>query len=165
MTNPKPGGLRPRAFLLYDGVVEHRAHRDTEARSKREGFDPVPDALNAMTDKVIGAAIEVHRELGAGFHETTYHRALMVELELRGIPFTSEVPVTLVYKEKPIGDGRIDLLVDNQLIVELKAAPANPKRYRRQVLSYLKAMDLRLGLIINFEVEILKDGIARVILD
>tara|TARA_R110002111_G_scaffold42180_4_gene77799 strand:+ start:1030 stop:1482 length:453 start_codon:yes stop_codon:yes gene_type:complete len=150
---------------LYDKGVEHRAHKDTETRSEREGFAPIPDALNTLAEAVIGAAIEVHRELGAGFHETTYQRALMIELELRGVSFASEVPVTLVYKDKPIGDGRIDLLLDNSLVVELKAAPANPEKYRRQVLSYLKATGLRLGLIINFEVELLKDGISRVILD
>lgn len=128
-------------------------------------FEPVPAALNELAEKVIGAAIEVHRELGAGFHETTYHRALMVELEISGIPFTSETPVSLVYKGRAIGEGRIDLYIDNQLIVELKAAAANPKQYRKQVLSYLKATGMRLGLVINFEVEMLKDGITRVILD
>jgi len=145
--------------------MNHRAHGDTEARSRREDFEPVPVALNDLTEKVIGAAIWVHRELGAGFQEATYHRALMIELEILNISFASEVPVTLRYKERPIGEGRIDLLIDNRLIVELKAAPANPKCYQRQVLSYLRATNFRVGLIINFEVEILKDGISRVILD
>ena len=145
--------------------MEHRSHGDTGALSRRKGFEPVPDVLNDLAEKVIGAAIDVHRELGADFQEATYHRALMIELELLNISFTSEAPVTLRYKERTIGEGRIDLLIDGRLIVELKAAPANPKRYQRQVISYLKATGLRLGLIINFEVEILKDGVSRVILD
>jgi GxxExxY protein len=145
--------------------MEHRAHGDTETRSRREGFKPVPDALNSRAEKVTGAAIEVHRELGAGFQEATYQRVLMIELELLNTSFASEVPATLRYKERDIGEGRIDLLIDGRLIVELKADPANPKRCRQQVLSYLRATGLRLGLIINFGVEILKDGISRVILD
>ena len=145
--------------------MNHRAHGDTEAQRISNSFVPVPSALNELAEKVIGAAIEVHRELGAGFHETTYHRALMIELEILGIPFTSEMPISLVYKGHAIGEGRIDLFIDNQLIVERKAAVANPKQYRKQVLSYLKATGMRLGLVINFEVEVLKEGITRVILD
>lgn len=145
--------------------MNHRVHGDTEAQREKCGFEPVPPALNELAEKVIGAAIEVHRELGAGFQETTYHRALMIELELLGIPYKSETPVSLEYKGHTIGEGRIDLFIANQLIVELKSAVANPKQYRKQVLSYLKATGMRLGLVINFEVEVLKDGITRVILD
>ena len=128
-------------------------------------YGPVSDELNVLAERVIGAAIEVHRALGAGFQEVTYHRALMIELELLGLKYTSEAPVTLEYKGRTIGQGRIDLLVNDQLIVELKAAPANPKQYKRQVLAYLRASGLRLGLVINFEVDVLKEGIARVVLD
>jgi len=120
------------------------------------------DHDNALTEAVIGAAIEVHRQLGPGFQEKTYHRALMIELEERGILFQSEVPVQLEYKSRDIGDGRIDLLVNDQLVLELKAAEDNPKKYRKQVVAYLRASKLRLGLVINFEAELLRDGIARV---
>lgn len=120
------------------------------------------DHESELTEAVIGAAIEVHRQLGAGFQEKTYHRALMIELEERGIVFRSEVPVQLEYKGRDIGEGRIDLLIEEQLVVELKAAEDNPKKYRRQVVAYLRASKLRLGLVINFEAELLRDGIARV---
>ncbi|MFI4859556.1 MAG: GxxExxY protein [Phycisphaerales bacterium JB063] len=123
---------------------------------------PIGEELNELAEAVIGAAIAVHRELGPGFHETTYHRAMLIELELRSVAVQSEVPVALRYKNRPIGNGRIDLLVAGRLVVELKAAQANPKKYRRQTLSYLKATQLRLGLVINFEAELLKDGICRV---
>lgn len=123
----------------------------------------VDDTLNALVERVIGAAIEVHRSLGPGFAESTYQRALTIELRLRGISFKTEVPVQLRYKEELLGEGRIDLLVESRLIVELKAAEANPKKYRRQVVSYLKATGLHLGLIINFETDVLKEGISRVI--
>jgi GxxExxY protein len=76
--------------------------------------------LNQLAEQVIAAAIEVHRHLGAGFEEATYHRAMRVELSKRGIDFASEAPVELRYKEAVIGMGRIDLLVADQLVVELK---------------------------------------------
>lgn len=116
-----------------------------------------------LTEKVIGAAIEVHRALGPGFAETTYHKAMMVELEDAGIHFEVEVPVQLTYKGRVIGEGRMDFLIENELVIELKAADGNPKRYRRQVVAYLKATGKKLGLVINFEYDKLADGIARVI--
>jgi len=122
----------------------------------------VDQALNDLAERVIGAAIEVHRHLGAGFVEKTYQKALMIELRLRGIAFAEELPIQLSYKDESIGDGRIDLLVEDNLVVELKACEPNPDRYRRQVTAYLKATGLQLGLVINFEADVLKDGIARV---
>ena len=117
--------------------------------------------IEQLVEQVIGAAIEVHRVFGAGFKESTYHRAMMVELGLREIPFESEVPVQLKYKNETVGEGRIDLLIDKRLVVELKAAEASPDKFRRQAVAYLKATKLSLGLVINFEVDLLKQGIAR----
>lgn len=119
--------------------------------------------LNRLAEQVIGAAIEVHRHLGPGFQEITYQRALMVELRHRGIPFQDEVPVVLDYKGVSIGEGRIDLLIDGRLVVELKATEPKPDGFRRQVSAYLKATSNQLGLVINFNVAVLKDGIARVV--
>ncbi len=118
---------------------------------------------NELTEAVIGAAIEVHRHLGPGFHERTYHRAMMIELQERGIAYQSEVPVKLTYKGRTIGDGKIDLLIEQQLVLELKAAEANPKKYTRQAVAYLRASNLRLGLVINFESEVLHKGVCRVV--
>ena len=118
--------------------------------------------IESLVEQVIGAAIEVHRHFGAGFQELTYQRALAVELNLRGLPFEQEVPVQLRYKQEVVGEGRIDLLIGHRLVVELKACEGKPERFRRQVVSYLKAMDLPLGLVINFNCELLKDGLARV---
>lgn len=119
--------------------------------------------LTALSEKVIGAAIEVHRALGPGFQEITYHRALLMEMEEVGLAVETEVPVELRYKGRVIGEGRIDVLVEGELVVELKAAEANPHKYRRQVIAYLKATNKKLGLVINFESERLVDGITRVI--
>lgn len=120
------------------------------------------DDLEVIIEKVIGAAIEVHRYFGPGSLESTYHRAMEIELGMRGIQFLSEVPVTLDYKSHPVGQGRIDLLIDGRLIVELKAVAKPAAHFKRQVLAYLKSTDRNLGLVINFEVSVLKDGLARV---
>ena len=125
-------------------------------------LESIPDELTALSERVIGAAIEVHRQLGPGFQEITYRRALAIKLEAIGLSFEVEVPVSLNYRGKTIGEGRIDMLIEKQLILELKAAEANPKKYKRQVTVYLKATGLRLGLVINFEQDRLVDGIARV---
>ena len=106
--------------------------------------------------------MEVHRRLGAGFDEATYHKAMKVELETCGLKFGSETPVELRYRGVVIGEGRIDLLVADRLVVELKSAEGNASQFRRQVVAYLKATGLQLGLVINFNVELLKDGVVRV---
>lgn len=122
------------------------------------------DKLNQLTEQVIGAAIEVHRELGAGFLESTYERALSIELNLRGIEHSVQFPCSLKYKGKDIGEGKLDLLIENILIVELKAVKELADAHQTQVLAYLKATDLPLGLLINFHNTLLKDGVRRVIL-
>lgn len=113
--------------------------------------------------KVIGAAIEVHRILGPGFLEQVYEEALGVELELRRISFTRQEAHQLRYKERVVGGGRVDFLVEKILVVELKAQEILLPIHLAQMISYLKATGLRLGLIVNFNVTILKDGIKRIV--
>ena len=112
---------------------------------------------------MIGAAIEVHRILGPGLLESIYEEALCVELELAGIPFERQVQVRVRYKLRKIGDARLDLLVDRQLVVELKTVEALAPVHLAQVLSYLKIKRLGLGLLLNFNVSNLAPGIKRVI--
>ncbi|MGB0766241.1 MAG: GxxExxY protein [Phycisphaeraceae bacterium] len=123
------------------------------------------DRLNQLSENVIGAAIEVHRHLGSGFLESTYERALSIELDLRGISHELQKPVALEYKGRSIGDGKVDLLIQGILVVELKAVKDLADAHKTQVLAYLKATDHRLGLLINFHSPLLKDGVARVVLD
>lgn len=115
-----------------------------------------------LTGKVIGAAIEVHRVLGLGLLERIYEEALAVELQLRGIPFERQVNVDIHYKGHTLKGQQLDLLVDNQVVVELKSVAALPEVALAQVLSYLKATGLKRGLLINFGVCRLADGIKRV---
>jgi GxxExxY protein len=120
--------------------------------------------MNQLTGAVIGAAIEVHRVLGPGFLESVYQEALCVELRLRGISFRPQPVVAVNYKGQLVGEGRLDLLVANTLIVELKAVENLAPIHEAQVLSYLKMTNHPLALLINFNVPILKNGIRRIIL-
>ena len=116
-----------------------------------------------LAHAVIGAAIEVHRLLGPGFLEQVYEEALCVELRLRGLPFERQKAVKVDDKGALVGEGRIDLLVGGRLVVELKAVKALAPIDRAKVISYLRATRRHLGLLINFQVAVLKDGIQRVV--
>lgn len=120
--------------------------------------------IEEASNKVIGAAIEVHRHLGPGYLESVYEEALAAELTLRAIPFARQVVFGLDYKGHVIGEGRLDFMVDGCLIVELKAVEALAPIHTAQCISYLKANQKRLALLINFNVSVLKDGIKRVAL-
>ena len=120
------------------------------------------DDDNELTEAVIGAAIEVHRELGAGFLESTYQKAMAIELRLRELNFQLEVPVELFYKGESIGDGKIDILVEGRLVVELKAVTQLVDAHKSQVITYLKASGERLGLLVNFHEDRVVDGIKRI---
>jgi len=123
-----------------------------------------PDsAVDQLAHAVIGAAIEVHRLLGPGFLEEVYEQALAVELVERGVPFLRQVIIAVNYKGQKVGEGRLDLLAGGILIVELKAVDKLAPIHTAQVMSYLKTTGLQLGLLINFNVPILKEGIRRVV--
>jgi GxxExxY protein len=119
---------------------------------------------NELTEKIIGCAIEVHRNLGPGLLESIYEKALCHEFGERGIKFESQKIIPVIYKSVSLGDFRIDLLVENQIVVELKAVERNDPIFKAQLLSYLKLTGHKLGLLINFNVPLLKDGISRIIL-
>jgi GxxExxY protein len=120
--------------------------------------------LKEVTEKIISCAMEVHSTLGPGLLESIYEEALAHEFTLRGITYEKQKEIALKYKGKEIGKHRIDYLIENEVIVELKAVETMAKIYEAQILTYLKAMDKRVGLLINFNVERLKDGIKRLIL-
>lgn len=115
-----------------------------------------------LTQSIIGAAIEVHRVLGVGLLESVYEEALCYEFQLRKIEFQRQVEIDVIYKGKIIKGQRIDLLVERQVVVELKSIAKLPEVAVAQVLSYLKATDLKRGLLINFGSAKLVDGIRRI---
>ena len=124
---------------------------------------PTGQERDELTEQIIGAAIEVHKELGPGLSETHYELALCHELELRGIPYVRQMEVDVVYKGKAIGKTRIDLLVADRVIVELKACESLSSIHRAQCITYLTVTNKTVSLLINFNVLVLKDGIKRII--
>ena len=115
-----------------------------------------------ITENVIGAAIEVHKIIGPGLLETIYEQALCYELELRNIFYQQQTEINVVYKNKILKGQRLDLLVENEVIVEIKSLTRLPEIATAQVISYLKATNLKRGLIINFGESRLVKGIKRV---
>jgi GxxExxY protein len=130
--------------------------------AKTDTYEPSAQ-VDAVCHRVIGAALEVHRMLGPGFLESVYEEALCIELSLRGIPFARQVPIAVAYKGNAIGEARIDILVNQCLVVELKAVESIAPIHVAQVISYLKSTKLPLGLLLTFNVTALRHGIKRVI--
>jgi len=119
---------------------------------------------NEISGKIIGAAIEVHRKLGPGLLESAYEECLCCEMALRGIKFERQVPLPLNYKGVDLDCGyRLDLLVEDKVIVELKSVETLEPIHEAQMLTYLKFRNAWLGLIINFNVIMLKDGVRRLV--
>ena len=121
--------------------------------------------LNQLSSEIIKAAINVHKELGPGLLESAYKKCMVLELESMGKNVKSEVPVPIVFKDhKIIDEGfRIDLLIDDIVIVELKSVEKVRDVHKKQLLTYLKLSKKPLGLLINFNEIMLKDGITRII--
>lgn len=123
------------------------------------------EELNRLTRKIIGAAIEVHRHLGPGLLESTYEACLAYELENLGLKVERQKSLPVIYKEVQLDQGyRIDLLVENKVVVELKVVEKINAIHEAQVLSYLKLSDRPVGLLLNFNEKLLKDGIRRFIM-
>lgn len=135
----------------------------------RSGFDPermvgaspVPEHLNDLTRRVIGAAIETHRNLCPGLRESAYERAFMTELKLAGLHAERQVAFRVRYKGDDLGIQVIDLIVAQQIIVECKSVELVTDRDLAQLLGYLRFTGLPIGLLINFNVAVLKQGISR----
>ena len=120
--------------------------------------------LNQLSKVVLDSAFEVRKTIGPGLLESAYEAALAYEIRQRGVAVKRQVPIQFIYKGVDLGESyRIDLLVDDRLIVECKATEANIPVYGAQCLTYLKATGLILGLVINFGCPLLKEGIERVI--
>jgi GxxExxY protein len=128
-------------------------HRDTEGTE------------SAVTEEIIGAAIEVHRELGPGLLESAYEICLAHELAARGLRVERQVPLPVRYKGVELDCGyRLDLVVEGAVIIELKAVKGFEPIHTAQLLTYLRLSDQRVGLLLNFNVALLKQGIKRVVL-
>ena len=120
--------------------------------------------MKDISYKIIGCAYEVHRILGPGLLESVYHKALVQELKLRGFKVKSEVDIEINYKGVNVGsDLRLDIIVNDTIIIELKSVETILPIHKKQLLTYLRLTNLQLGLLINFNTNLLKDGITRIV--
>jgi GxxExxY protein len=121
------------------------------------------DSQERLVSEIMDVGFCVHRELGPGFREKIYQRAFCLELDARGLAFECEKRIEVKYKEWKIPGQTVDLVVAGVVLVELKTVPKVRALHRRQVLSYLKTMNVRIGLIFNFNTELMKYGFKRVV--
>ena len=128
-------------------------------------FEPLPQETEALAKTVVDAAYKVHTTLGPGLLESIYETCLAYELRKRGVSTETQVVIPIVYEGLRLDGGlRIDMLINRQLLVEVKAVDQMNRVFKAEVLTYLKLTKLRLGLLINFNVPVIKNGIERVIL-
>ncbi len=128
----------------------HRVHRDMEN--------------NEITEKIIGCAIEVHRTLGPGLLESVYESALCIELEREELRFQKQKQLPVYYKECQIGNFRLDFLVEDRVVIELKSVERFESVFEAQILGYMRLGKFKVGLLINFNSSLLKNGIKRFVL-
>ncbi len=122
------------------------------------------EGRDELTERILGCAIEVHRTLGPGLLESTYEEAMCVELEDARLAFVRQLPIPILYKGRELGEYRLDLLVEDAVIVEIKAVTKLDPVFDAQILTYLKVSGKRVGLLINFHAPLLKQGIKRFVL-
>jgi GxxExxY protein len=163
--------------LLRLGDVTDDNREDHETRSLRQGREADPMSVRSLrlasalspeedriTHQIIGAAITVHRALGPGFLESIYRKAICVELAKRKLSYECERPIDVIYEGTAISGQRLDLIVGGLIVVELKAVSRLEEIHRAQLISYLRTTGLRGGLLINFRVRVLIDGLQRIVL-
>jgi len=122
------------------------------------------DDLNRLTEQIIGCGIEVHRHLGPGLLEAVYEEALCIEFEESGIEYKRQLPFPVLYKHRTLGEYRLDLLVESAVIVEIKNVERFDPVVEAQVLTYLRATGKKVGLLMNFNSRLMRDGVKRFIL-
>jgi GxxExxY protein len=136
---------------------------DTEMERAHSEPDTELEQINSTTERIIGCAIEVHRVLRAGLYESVYRSALATEFDAAGLTYTREVRVPALYKGRPVGNYRIDFIVEDRVVVEVKSVERMHSIFETQVLTYLRIAKKRVGLLINFNSPLLKDGVKRLI--
>ena len=131
---------------------------------KKVYFEPIPEHMEDVAKAILDSAFQIHTALGPGLLESVYEACMVHELKLRGVPVKSQVTLPVIYKGMKVDSGfRLDLIVDDSVVVEIKSAEDINAVYRAQLLTYLRLSNIRLGLLINFNVVHLRDGIKRII--
>jgi GxxExxY protein len=144
-------------------------HEGTKGTKTHEGHmlkivSPLPEELEQLAHDVIGCGLAVHKELGPGLLESVYPRAVAIELEDRGIPFEMEKSLRVNHRGRLLCHQRLDMFVDSRIVLEMKSVELLHPIHLAQVVSYLRLTNSRLGLLINFNVSMLKHGIRRIVL-
>jgi GxxExxY protein len=165
----KGKAVPPEGSVIGDAVPSNstRVHPEPASAFSAYSFNlpsPLSEDQERLMAKVIGCAITVHQELGPGFLESIYKKAMRIELMTQGIAFEAERPIHVVYRGIEIPGQRVDLIVENQLVIELKTVLQFDRVHVAQVLSYLKTTGLRGGLLINFRTATIKAGLKRIVL-
>jgi GxxExxY protein len=137
--------------------MNHEDHKDHKGSS----YPPLPGETERVVREVIGAGLAVHRELGPGFIEGVYDRAVCLELKQRNLSYERQKEIQVRYRGETICSHRLDLVVGGCVIVEVKAVKALRPVHKAQILSYLKASNLRVGLLMNFNVKMFVQGLHR----
>jgi len=133
-------------------------------RFRHRGDSPLPDELEELIRSVIGSAMEVHRTLGPGYLEAVYEEALAIEFDAQGIGYRRQRPFEIRYRGRVAGRGRLDFLVEDELIIELKSVEQMTPLFTAQTISYLRATGKPVALLMNFNTAKLKDGLHRLLL-
>ena len=123
------------------------------------------EALKHLTERIIGCAIEVHRQLGPGLLEGTYEAALCIELQSAGMSFVRQPIFPVIYKGQAIGEYRLDLIVQDTVVLEIKSVERFDPVFEAQVLTYLRVTGKKVGLLINFNSRLVRDGIKRYVIN
>lgn len=142
-----------------------RRHDDTTTRHP-EGLrmtSPLGPEIEDLVTRIMDCAFAVHRALGPGFKESIYTHAICLEMDSRGLKFEREKAIEVIYKQWKIPGQRVDLLVEGAVLVEIKSVPKLRRIHTSQVVSYLKTMNLRIALLVNFRARVLKEGFKRVV--
>jgi GxxExxY protein len=151
--------------MNHEDLEGHEGHDSAGLMDYRMRLpSPLTPAAERVMSRTIGCAIRVHRTLGPGFLESIYRRAMGIEMEADGLAYESERPVQVKYRNIEIRGQRVDLIVEEQIVVELKAVIRLDEMHRAQLISYLRTTGLRGGLLINFRVPVLQRGLRRVVL-
>ncbi len=127
-------------------------------------YAPLPEETETLLTVIVDAGVMVHKELGPGFVEVVYRNAMSLELSARQVLFEAEKAFTVKYRDRPVAVHRVDLVVSDQIIVELKAVAALEEIHQAQLISYLKATGIRAGLLMNFGGVTLRSGLRRIVL-
>jgi GxxExxY protein len=138
--------------------------KDTETTRGKETTGPQrhrDTEINGLTQRIIGCAIEVHRILGPGLLESVYETAMCIEMNTTGLSYTQQIRLPAHYKGRLLGHYRIDLIVEDQVLVEIKSVERMLPLFEGQLLTYLRVTGKRVGLILNFNSRVMKDGITR----